>query len=184
MSSSGVDKFAEHLKKDAKRSGSSSKALKKSKSTKKVEPSPEEESDPVPSFGAKGRKVGNTPLTPTEEQLLNEYSFTTAGGLCGGGGGSKSMKIKGLAAAASRMFDVSASDLSKIHKCFRKRDIDGSGEINFAEFCEFIDAVESDFMRELCQRMVFALTDLDGDGQLVFDVSLMPIRLYPYPNNT
>ena len=60
------------------RSRRRSKALKKSKSTKKVEPSPEEESDPVPSFGAKGRKVGNTPLTPTEEQLLNEYSFTTA----------------------------------------------------------------------------------------------------------
>eukprot|EP00615_Pteridomonas_danica_P001026 CAMPEP_0114363688 /NCGR_PEP_ID=MMETSP0101-20121206/26810_1 /TAXON_ID=38822 ORGANISM="Pteridomonas danica, Strain PT" /NCGR_SAMPLE_ID=MMETSP0101 /ASSEMBLY_ACC=CAM_ASM_000211 /LENGTH=309 /DNA_ID=CAMNT_0001510567 /DNA_START=46 /DNA_END=972 /DNA_ORIENTATION=+ len=105
--------------------------------------------------------------TAEEAELLKPLTFLRGGGICSGP--PEICTITGLSAAGARMMGLSSSQLGKIKREFIKMDVDKSGEISMSEFIEFIDGIESDFVKEVCHRMIFGFTDLDGDGSLSFN---------------
>ena len=105
--------------------------------------------------------------TKEERHLISDLAFVTGGGLCSGP--PNRVEISGLAAAAARLAGLTSAQLGHIWKCFHKIDVDNSKQISFEEFADFCDAIASDFIKEVARRMVFSITDLDGDGQLNFE---------------
>ena len=58
--------------------------------------------------------------------------------------------------------------MSKLYARFAEIDADNSNYIDVEEYISFTETTPSEFMKVLIQKMVFSITDLDGDNRLDF----------------
>lgn len=56
----------------------------------------------------------------------------------------------------------------ELKELFAHFDRDSNGHIDFAEFCELLDAMKSD-IEEMARRLGFDVIDTDGNGTIEFD---------------
>ena len=56
----------------------------------------------------------------------------------------------------------------ELKKTFDHFDRDNNGRIDFGEFCELLDAMDSD-IEEMARRLGFDVIDSDGNGTVEFD---------------
>lgn len=56
----------------------------------------------------------------------------------------------------------------ELKETFAHFDRDNNGHIDFSEFCELLDAMNSD-IDELARRVGFDVIDTDGNGSIEFD---------------
>jgi Ca2+-binding EF-hand superfamily protein len=56
----------------------------------------------------------------------------------------------------------------ELKETFDHFDRDNNGKIDFEEFCELLDAMNSD-MEDIARRLGFDVIDSDGNGSIEFD---------------
>ena len=113
-------------------------------------------------------------VTSDEKKLLSPFTFkrkskeNKGGFMCPGSGGKVTDKLEGLPAAAVRKLGLSSTQVSKLYARFAEIDADNSNYIDVEEYISFTETTPSEFMKVLIQKMVFSITDLDGDNRLDF----------------
>eukprot|EP00948_MAST-09A_sp_MAST-9A-sp1_P000891 g891.t1 len=83
------------------------------------------------------------------------------------------IEVSGTAEQAVELLGLTQRDLKRLKAKFLAVDLDGSGEIDYDEFFEFIDDVRSPYSDAL-----FKLIDLDGSGTIDFNEFVQVLATY------